>query len=112
MPRRGDAEFAKDINEAIGRIKLYSNGMTYEAFLLDTKTQDAVIRNLEIIGEAVKRLSVEFRKGHKDVRWPDVAGMRDRLIHNYFGVNWEIVWDVIQTKLPGLKAALTTRESP
>ena len=50
MPRRGDAEFVKDINEAIGRIKLYSNGMTYEAFLLDTKTQDAVIRNLEIIG--------------------------------------------------------------
>ena len=58
------------------------------------------MRNLEIIGEAVKGLSSEFRKNHQGVPWQDIAGMRDRLIHDYAGVNWDIVWDVLQTKLP------------
>ena len=62
--------------------------------------------NLEILGEAAKALSPRFRKVHKDVNWSNIAGMRDRLIHHYFGVNWEIVWDVIQVKLPELKKQL------
>jgi uncharacterized protein with HEPN domain len=100
MPKRGDAEFAADIQEAIERITTYSSGLSYAALLPDIKTQDAIVRNLEIIGEVVKRLSAEFRNAHQQIRWPDIAGMRDRLVHDYFGVNWEIVWDVIRTKLP------------
>jgi uncharacterized protein with HEPN domain len=111
MPRRGDAEFVSDIGEAIGRIERYTEGLEYDAFLEDIKTQDAVMRNLEIVGEAVKRLSAEFRKTHKGIRWPDIAGMRDRLIHDYFGVNWDIVWDVVRNKLPELKAALALNQA-
>lgn len=106
MSERGDAELAADIEEAISRIRRYTAGLTFEAFLADTRTQDAVVRNLEIIGEAAKGLSSKFRKLNAGVKWRDIAGMRDRLIHNYAGVNWEIVWDVIQTKLPELEAQI------
>lgn len=80
--------------------------MSSEAFLTDTKTQDAVVRNLEIIGEAVKGLSPDFRRAHKDIAWKDIGGMRGRLVHHYFGVNWDIVWDVIEHRLPELKKQL------
>ena len=106
MSKRSDSDLAEDISEAIRRIDRYTQGLTAETFLSDTKTQDAVVRNLEIIGEAVKGLSTDFKKRHRTVRWRDIAGMRDRLIHHYAGVNWEIVWDVIQAKLPQLSAAL------
>jgi uncharacterized protein with HEPN domain len=96
----------EDIIEAITRIDRYTAGLTLDAFLSDTKTQDATVRNLEIIGEAVKALSSDFRKKHQGVRWRDIAGMRDRLIHDYAGVNWDIVWDVLQTKLPELRRHL------
>src|SRR3546814_19114476 len=66
------------------------------------RTQDAVVRNLEILGEAAKRLSPEFRAHHPQIEWSQIAGMRDRLIHHYFGVNWEIVWNVVQERLPDL----------
>lgn len=106
MARRRDAELVKDIREAIGRISRYIEDVSYAAFLEDTKTQDAVVRNLEVIGEAVRGLSEEFRQQHADLNWKAMAGMRDRLIHHYFGVNWDVVWDVIQQKLPELREAL------
>ena len=96
----------EDINEAIARIERYTAGLTLNAFLADTKTQDATVRNLQIIGEAVKGLSSVFRKKHQGVPWREIAGMRDRLIHDYAGVNWDIVWDVLQTKLPELRRHL------
>ena len=102
MPKRKDGELVEDIGEAVERVRRYTRGMSYESFLKDTMVQDAVVRNLEIIGEAAKGLSADFRKKHKDIRWQDIAGMRDRLIHHYTGVNWSIVWNVIQTKLPEL----------
>jgi uncharacterized protein with HEPN domain len=108
MAKRRDVQLVQDILEAVSRITRYTAGLKYGAFLDDTMVQDAVVRNLEIIGEAVKRLPAEFRKKHGDVKWQDIAGMRDRLIHDYAGVNWEIVWDVIQTKLPALKSELTS----
>ena len=108
MARRRDVTLVQDILEAIDRISRYTAGLSYTVFVDDTLIQDAVVRNLEIIGEAVKALSPDFRKKRKNVRWQDIAGMRDRLIHDYAGVNWEIVWDVVQTKLPELKALLVT----
>jgi uncharacterized protein with HEPN domain len=78
--------------------------MTYERFLADIKTQDAVIRNLEIIGEATKSLSTGLREKHPDVPWKGMAGVRDRLIHHYFGVNLDIVWDIVAVELPVLES--------
>lgn len=102
MPRRSDKEFLKDIQEAVQRIVQYTRGMGYEKFVEDTKTQDAVVRNLEIIGEAVKNLPVEVRAAYPQVPWKGMAGMRDRLIHDYFGVNLDIVWQIVATELPGV----------
>lgn len=95
----------KDIGEAIRRIQVYMTGMTYEAFLADTKTQDAVVRNLEIIGEATKQLSESVRRQAPQIPWHNVARMRDKLIHHYFGVNLDIVWRVIQDDLSALMTA-------
>lgn len=100
MRKRGDKEWVSDVSEAIGRIERYVTHVSYKKFLKDVKTQDAVVRNLEIIGEAVKNISADFKKKHKYVEWRKIAGMRDKLIHSYFGVNLEIVWNAVKVKLP------------
>ena len=74
-----------------------------ESFFVDRKTQDAVVRNLEIIGEATKRLSASLKDDHSEVSWKPIAGMRDKLIHDYFGINLQLVWDVIERDLPVLR---------
>ena len=112
MSKRRDADLVEDIREAIIRIERCTAGLTLDAFLADTKTQDATVRNLEIIGEAVKGLSSDFKKKHQDVPWQAIAGVRDRLIHDYAGVNWDIVWDVLQTKLPELRRQLAVPKEP
>ena len=99
MSKRTDQDFLEDIQEAIRRITTYTAAMRYETFLADTKTQDAVIRNLEIIGEATKNLSVALRNQYANVPWKGMAGVRDRLIHDYFGVNFDIVWHIVTTEL-------------
>ena len=73
-----------------------------ESFFADRKTQDAVVRNLEIIGEATKRVSLSLKAAHPDIAWKPIAGMRDKLIHDYFGVNVQLVWDVLDRDLPVL----------
>ena len=93
-------ESIQDVRQAIARIRRYLKGVSYKRFLKDTKTQDAVVRNLEIIGEAAKGISSDFKKEHKGIDWKGMAGMRDRLIHHYFGVNLDIVWSVVNDKLP------------
>lgn len=77
--------------------------MEYEEFLKEIKTQDVVLRNLEIINEAVKNLSQWLKKQYSDIEWVTIAGMRDKIIHLYFGVNWDIFGAVIKDKLPTLK---------
>ena len=102
MSNRTDKEFLADIQEAIRRIRAYTHEMTYNTFLSDTRTQDAVIRNLEIIGEATKKLSIGLRNRYPSVPWKEMAGARDRLIHDYFGVDIEIVWQIVIAELSDL----------
>lgn len=106
MSKRGDIPALKDILEAVTRIERYVGPMSLAEFMDDTQKQDAVIRNFEIIGEAVKNISADFRRKHKDIEWNQIAGFRDKLIHQYFGVNRMIVWDVIKNRLPPLKKSV------
>jgi uncharacterized protein with HEPN domain len=103
MSKRRDRDFLADILEASGRALRYIADMNYEQFAVDSKTQDAVIRTLEIVGEATKRLSDELRANHDQVPWKNMAGLRDRLIHGYFGVNLDIVWQIVTEELPAVQ---------
>jgi uncharacterized protein with HEPN domain len=91
MSGRTDKDFLMDIQEAVRRITVYTTGLTYEAFLADLKTQDAVIRNLEIMGEATKSLSAALRTKYPLLPWKGMAGARDRLIHHYFRQGFPIL---------------------
>lgn len=102
MSVRRDADFLLDIQEAVRRISEYIANMSYEQFRKDIRTQDAVLRNLEIIGEAAKSISAAFCKQHSEIPWRQMAALRDRLIHHYFGVNLDIVWDVVTEELPAV----------
>jgi uncharacterized protein with HEPN domain len=106
MSKRTDQESLSDIREALRRITIYVSGMDYESFAADTKTQDSVIRNLEILGEATKNLSDGFRANYPKVPWKSMAGARDRLIHDYFGVNLDIVWHIVTIELPQVASQL------
>ncbi len=109
MPKssRGMKLFMGDILEAIRKIKLYTEGMNYDEFLKDDKTKDAVLRNLEIIGEAVKNLPAEVKKKHPKINWRVIVGMRDKLIHEYFGVSYQIVWETIKSDLPAFERQIS-----
>ena len=98
--------FLKDILEAVHRIQSYMDGVDYDQFQKDTKTQDAVLRNVEIIGEAAKQLSETVRQQAPQIPWRNIARMRDKLIHHYFGVNLDVVWHVTQNDLPALMTAV------
>lgn len=99
---KDDRSYCFHIKDAIERVQLYTvDGRA--AFLSDRKTQDAVLRNLEIIGEAVKQISPEIKSQYSQTRWREISGMRDKLIHEYFGVNLDIVWEVVGQDLPDLK---------
>lgn len=102
MSKRADTDFLNDNKEAILRINVYVENLSYEEFLNDIKTQDAVVRNLEIIGEAIKNISEELKEKYPRVPWKDLAGVRDKLIHHYFGVNLDIVWNIVKEELPGI----------
>jgi uncharacterized protein with HEPN domain len=80
--------------------------LTLDAFLADQTLQRAFVRSLEIIGEAAKKVPDDFRNAHPNIEWRAMAGMRDRLIHDYFGVDLELVWDVVRNKVPELRAQL------
>jgi uncharacterized protein with HEPN domain len=102
-----DGVYLLHVRDAIRRIERYT-ASGREAFLADTKTQDAVVRNLEVIGEAVKQLSQAIRDSHPAVPWKQIAGMRDKMIHEYFGVNLALVWDAVVQDLPKLAFEIET----
>ena len=101
--------FIQDILLAIERIESFISGMDYDAFVDDDKTLSAVVRKLEIIGEAVKQLPESFTQQHKNIPWKQIAGMRDKLIHFYFGVDPLLVWQTVQNRLPELKASIAEK---
>jgi uncharacterized protein with HEPN domain len=98
-----DRAYLKHIIEAISNIEKFIEGLTKEGFFENVEKQYAVLRGLGIIGEATKNLSRELRAKYREIPWKDIAGMRDKLIHEYFGVNLELVWVTIKNKLPEFK---------
>ncbi len=106
MSERSDDDLINDMFMCLARIKEYVRGLSYEDFVSDLKTQDAVVRNIEILGEASKKLSDGFKKRHDHIPWKMIAGTRDRLIHAYFGVNIDVVWEIATLDAPSLKQGL------
>ncbi len=99
--------FIKDILDCIDKIEEFAGNMKLEDFVKDDKTSSAVVRKLEIIGEATKNLPKSLRQKYKELPWTEMAKMRDKIIHFYFGVDYEIVWKVIKERLPQIKSELT-----
>ena len=95
--------YLHDIKEAVEKIETFTKGFTFEEFVKDAKTVDAVIRNLEIIGEAAKHIPKRVKERHSDIDWKAMAGMRNILTHEYFGVRMGIIWKTIGERLPELR---------
>jgi uncharacterized protein with HEPN domain len=104
--KRRDKEYLADVVEAVQRIVSYTAELSYEEFLADRKTQDAVLRNLQVMGEAVKKLSALVKQAHPHLPWKQVAGMRDKVVHDYFGINYDIVWALAKQELPAMLPSL------
>ena len=105
MPR-DEQVFLEDIVDACRRVQRYTSDLSLERFRDDEKTIDAVVRNLEVIGEASKQISAQARSQMAGLDWQRIAGLRDILIHNYFGIDIEIIWDVVANKVPLLIEAI------
>lgn len=102
MPKRELFLYIDDVYSSCNKILAYSKGYNYSKFKKDLKTIDAIVRNLEIIGEAVKALPMEFRKTHKGIPWKEITGMRDKVAHEYFGIDSEILWATVKNDIPTL----------
>lgn len=99
---RDDRVYLTHIRDALQQVVTYTDGLDYAGFLLNSMAQDAVIRQFEIMGEATKNLSDTFRDNHPAIPWKDLAGFRDKLIHQYFGVDLAIVWQSVVDDVPML----------
>jgi uncharacterized protein with HEPN domain len=104
MSKRRPDVYLQDILESIGHIQRFLEGVSEDEFYKNVEKQDAVLRRLEIIGEAVKHLPEEIREDHPDIPWRQIAGMRDIIIHEYFGITLEMVWVVATEDILDLKA--------
>ena len=103
---RDHSLFLEDIASSCRKIISFVEGYTFDEFLRDEKTFDAVVRNLEVVGEAVKHLSADFREQHPSTDWRAIAGMRDIPAHVYFALDLEVLWNVIQVEVPQLLASV------
>ena len=103
MSRRDPLLILEDIKLAIQKIGRYTSQMDHDAFLRDELVIDGVARNLEIIGEAARQLPDDFRRTYPQIPWTQIAGLRNRIVHDYFGLDLEIIWEIIQHDLPRLE---------
>jgi uncharacterized protein with HEPN domain len=107
MSKRPACLLLDDICEALDRIGQYTSGMSFDVFSKDHKSIDAVVRNLEIVGEASNRLPPDFKDSHSEIQWHKVVGLRHRIVHEYFGIDLQIVWQILQNDLPSLRQAIS-----
>ena len=103
MSKRPVELLLDDVCVAIDKIEQYISGMSFDVFSKDSKTVDEVVRNLEIIGEASNRLPADFKDSHPQIEWHKVVGLRHRIVHEYFGIDLQIVWQILQKDLPALR---------
>lgn len=108
MSKRDNRLLLEDMLEATLKIQKYTSGLSFEDFLKDDKTTDAVVRNFEIIGEAANRVDPTFKQEHGEIEWLKLSGFRNRLIHEYFGVDFSIVWSIIEDDLDELRHFLSS----
>ncbi len=106
MKEKDDLVFILHILESIDAIEKFSKNMSKRKFISSRLKQSAIVREIEIIGEAVKNISKKSKRKYREVKWRDIAGTRDKMIHHYFGVDLNIVWDIIKRDLPKLKKSI------
>jgi|SRR3989338_4756419 len=106
MSKRSAELLLQDILEAIEKIEQYTSNFSQQQFISDTKTIDAVVRNLEILGEATYRLPTVFKEKYPKIEWHKIIGLRHRIVHEYFGIDLYLVWIIIQKDLPSFKKDL------
>lgn len=104
---RDGSLYLRDILAAIESIEAFVEDMDFESFRDDDKTTSAVIRKFEIIGEASKNVPARIKEQYPSIPWKDMAGMRDRLIHFYFGIDYKLVWETIKNRMPTIKPLLS-----
>ncbi len=102
MSKRSSNVLLLDMKEAAEKILKYTKGLSFEEFLTDDKTIDAVVRNFEIIGEASLRIDEDFRLENPQIEWKKLRGFRNRIVHDYFGIDYEIVWSILSEDLEEL----------
>lgn len=103
MFNRPNQLYINDIKKAISKIESFARGMVFDEFIKDVKTIDAIIRNIEIIGEAARHISPEVRLKYIEIPWKEIIGTRNKVLHEYFGIDEKILWKTIQEDLPLLK---------
>ena len=106
MSKRSIALLLEDMIEAIEKIRRFTDGYDLPSFLQDDKTKDAVVRNLEVIGEAANRIPQPFRDLSPTIPWKRIIGLRNRIVHEYFGIDPLIIWQIVQTDLPNFHELL------
>jgi uncharacterized protein with HEPN domain len=104
---RDELMYLRDIIESCNKVQRFTKGISLSDLIQDERSYDAVVRNLEVIGEAAKHISTAIREQIHDVEWRKIAGMRDMLAHAYFGIDNDILWDVIKYKIPQLADAVS-----
>ena len=110
MSKRDALLLLEDIIESGNKILNYTADLSFVQFIKDSKTADVVIRNFEIIGEAAKRLPEDFKEKHADIDWHRIRGFRNRIVHDYFGIDFSIVWQIKESFLPELLKKLNSLE--
>lgn len=106
MKIRDYRDYLQDISDSIDDVGNFTKDMTFEKFAKDRKTINAIIRSIEVIGEATKKLPTSVKDKHPSIPWKRMAGMRDKMIHEYFGIDVEILWKVVKEDIPSLKTSI------